>query len=70
MGNLANSITLTPGTITVSLEENRYVIHCLDKSFSEGLNESSFVRLLARMEEVALCELEKEKVTAAREEER
>lgn len=67
---LANSITLTPGTITVSLEENRYVIHCLDQSFSEGLNESSFVRLLARMEKVALCELEKEKVTAAREEER
>lgn len=58
---LANSITLTPGTITVSLRENRYVIHCLDKSFSEGLEDNAFVRLLTRMEEVALGELEKDK---------
>lgn len=58
---LANSITLTPGTITVSLEEDRYVVHCLDKSFSEGLEECSFVRLLTRMEEVALGESGKEK---------
>lgn len=57
---LANSITLTPGTITVSLEGDEYVVHCLDKSFSEGLSDSSFVKLLTRMEEVALKEFAKQ----------
>ncbi len=33
---LANSITLTPGTITVTLEEDEYVVHCLDKELAEG----------------------------------
>lgn len=47
---LANSITLTPGTITVSLEEEEYLVHCLDRSLSAGLSESVFVRLLERME--------------------
>lgn len=47
---LANSITLTPGTITVSLEEDEYVVHCLDKSLAAGMEDSVFVRLLERME--------------------
>lgn len=49
---LANSITLTPGTITVSLEGDEYVVHCLDKSMAEGLEDSGFARLLKRMEEM------------------
>lgn len=48
---LANSITLTPGTITVSLEEDEYVVHCLDRSFSHGIGDSVFVKLLRKMEE-------------------
>lgn len=47
---LANSITLTPGTITVSLTEDEYVVHCLDKSLAEGINSSIFVTLLRRLE--------------------
>lgn len=47
---LANSITLTPGTITVSLEGNEYVVHCLDKELAEGINTSVFVTLLKRLE--------------------
>lgn len=47
---LANSITLTPGTITVRLQYNEFTVHCLDKSLAEGLNDSIFVRLLERME--------------------
>lgn len=47
---LANSITLTPGTITVSLEEDEFVVHCLDKSLAEGIESSSFVEMLERME--------------------
>lgn len=49
---LANSITLTPGTITVSMEEDKLLVHCLDKSLSEGMEDSAFVRLLQKLEEV------------------
>lgn len=49
---LANSITLTPGTITVSLAEDKLLVHCLDKSLSEGMEDSVFVRLLQKMEEI------------------
>ena len=48
---LANSITLTPGTITVALTENDLLVHCLDKSLSHGMEDSVFVRLLHKMEE-------------------
>lgn len=49
---LANSITLTPGTITVSLKENHLQVHCLDKEFGVGIDQSIFVRLLQQMEEI------------------
>lgn len=48
---LANSITLTPGTITVALEENELLVHCLDKSLSDGLEDSSFEQALLKIEE-------------------
>ncbi len=47
---LANSITLTPGTITVSLEGDEYVVHCLDKELAKGINSSIFVTLLRQLE--------------------
>ncbi len=50
---LANSITLTPGTLTVSLEENDLLIHALDRDMAWGVDESVFVRHLRRMEETA-----------------
>lgn len=49
---LANSITLTPGTITVALEEDEYTVHCLDASLAEGLDTSVFVKLLEKYEEI------------------
>ena len=48
---LANSITLTPGTITISLEGDELVVHCLDKSLAEGLKGSVFEQKLKVMEE-------------------
>ena len=48
---LANSITLTPGTITVSLEEDEYTIHCLDTSLAEGLENSEFEKMLKKLDE-------------------
>ncbi|MGN1095828.1 MAG: Na+/H+ antiporter subunit E [Eubacteriales bacterium] len=47
---LANSITLTPGTITVEQEEDIFIVHCLDRSLAEGIEKSVFVKLLERME--------------------
>lgn len=47
---LANSITLTPGTITVSLSNDEYMVHCLDKSLAQGIDRSIFVELLEKME--------------------
>ncbi len=47
---LANSITLTPGTITVALTGNEYTVHCLDKELAEGISSSVFVKLLKKIE--------------------
>lgn len=47
---LANSITLTPGTITVSVEDTHFCVHCLDTELAEGMEESVFVELLEKME--------------------
>lgn len=33
---LANSITMTPGTLTVDVQEDEFLIHCLDTSFDVG----------------------------------
>ena len=53
---LADSITLTPGTITVELTENKFMIHCLDQTMAEGMEDSSFVQLLRKIErEVKAC---------------
>lgn len=47
---LADSITLTPGTITVSMSDGEYIVHCLDKNLAEGLDRSVFVELLQKLE--------------------
>ena len=47
---LSNSITLTPGTVTIDQHGDEYIVHCLDKSFIEGLENSVLVKLLERME--------------------
>lgn len=48
---LANSITLTPGTITVDLDKDRFLVLGIDTSFNEGLDESIFVKELKKMDE-------------------
>lgn len=48
---LANAITLTPGTITVALENGDYTVHCLDESLAEGMDESIFTRLVQELEQ-------------------
>lgn len=46
----ANAITLTPGTITVSLEGDEYVVHCLDESMAQGLADARLERMLHELE--------------------
>lgn len=48
---LANSITLTPGTLTLFQEGDYFVIHCLRREFAEGLSTevSPFDALLSKM---------------------
>ena len=48
---LANSITLTPGTITVSLDGDLYCVHCLDPKLAEGIDDSVFIHMLHKIEE-------------------
>ncbi len=48
---LANSITLTPGTITMLLEGNVYTVHCLKKEFAKNLENSNFENILLKIEE-------------------
>lgn len=47
---LANAITLTPGTITVTLEDSEYTVHCLDESMAEGLAGSGFEEYIKKLE--------------------
>ncbi len=47
---LANSITITPGTITVDQTKDRFTVHCIQKSLSDGIDKSEFVMLLKEME--------------------
>ena len=48
---LANAITLTPGTISVTLEDQELTVHCLDESLSEGIDELVFQDMLRKLEE-------------------
>jgi multicomponent Na+:H+ antiporter subunit E len=43
----ADSITLTPGTVTVELDEERLYVHCLAPHHEEGLREGRLEHLVA-----------------------
>lgn len=47
---LANSITLTPGTITVLSEGDTLTVHCLRRELLGDVETGTFVRLLRRLE--------------------
>jgi multicomponent Na+:H+ antiporter subunit E len=49
---LANAITLTPGTITVTLEGDEYTVHCLDESLAEGMDSSVLVQRISELEKM------------------
>ena len=47
---LANSITLTPGTITVNVQGDRMLVHCIDNSFDSGLEGSEMEARILKVE--------------------
>ena len=47
---LANSITLTPGTITVRMDGDRLTVHCLKRSMLDTSPDSVFERWISRLE--------------------
>ncbi|HPJ01678.1 MAG TPA: Na+/H+ antiporter subunit E [Candidatus Limiplasma sp.] len=47
---LANSITLTPGTLSVFCEGDKITVHCLDKSFAKDIESLAFQKRLQRLE--------------------
>lgn len=51
---LANAITLTPGTITVTLEDSHYTVHCLDESLADGIDTLVFQDMLHDLEKSSL----------------
>ena len=48
---LANAITLTPGTITLSLRDDELTVHCLRPEMAEGLDDLIFEKKLLKIEE-------------------
>lgn len=47
----ANSITLTPGTLTVQLEQDQLLVHALTKDAAEGVAAWNFENQLIQLEE-------------------
>lgn len=47
---LANAITLTAGTLTVSQEGGQLCVHALDASLAEGLDHGAFEKKLLKLE--------------------
>ena len=47
----ANSITLTPGTLTISLNRDKIAVHCLKDEFTLGLTNLDFENVILKVEE-------------------
>ena len=45
----ANSITLTPGTLTVDVDGNTFFIHCLAERFADDIGSGELERRIARV---------------------
>lgn len=47
---LANSITLTPGTITVQVKDGVFTVHCLSRDLLDTAQDSVFLKWIRRLE--------------------
>jgi multicomponent Na+:H+ antiporter subunit E len=46
---LGNSITLTPGTVTVDIHRDRLKVHCLTRAAADTLRDGEMTRRIARL---------------------
>lgn len=49
---LANSITLTPGTVTADISDGKFCVHAINPELADGIESSDFVEQLLKMEEL------------------
>ena len=47
---LSQSITLTPGTLTVDQRDGRFLVHALDDAYTEGLKDSEMEKRIRKLE--------------------
>ena len=47
---LSQSITLTPGTLTVDQRDGRFLVHALDDAYTEGLRDSEMEKRIRKLE--------------------
>ena len=47
----ANTITLTPGTLTISMDGDKIEVHCLKGEYSKELTNSAFEKIIMKVEE-------------------
>ena len=45
---LANSISLTPGTLTVDMSAHRFIIHCVSEASLQGIQDGALLKKVAR----------------------
>ncbi len=50
---LANSITLTPGTLTVDVDDSVFFVHCLGREFAEDIASRKLDHMIAKVFEEA-----------------
>ncbi|TDG13022.1 sodium:proton antiporter [Seongchinamella unica] len=46
---LGNSITLSPGTVTIDMDEDQLLVHCLTRDSAAGLRSGEAERRIARL---------------------
>lgn len=47
----ANTLTLTPGTLTISMDGDKIDVHCLKGEYSRDLTNSAFEKIILKVEE-------------------
>lgn len=46
----ANSITLTPGTITINMTDDEFVVHALKEEYIDDIKDSTLLKILKKLE--------------------
>ena len=64
---LANSITLTPGTVTVDMSAHRFIIHCISETSRRGIQDGDLLKHVARVFDEPIEIPEVRAITSAKE---